>query len=448
MMHESSAFPLPSASRPDMTTYEYYEHSHAPRINTDTVLVESLKRQYPQLELTVVESIPCDLLSYAASTGQAKVTPIIDAKEPLSEPLSWTTFAPPARRMDGAQGLVVEKLKFGKFLYAWKEHDFILYVANGRDGSNYFPAVVNQYLLGPVDGDSKSLISDCGAWALALHDEIWVFDGGMWQKDSALYKSVQKASWKDVILDESMKEALQDDVNRFFDSRERYSRLRVPWKRGAIYWGPPGNGKTVSIKATMKTLYDRKDPIPSLYVRSLSSFAGPEYSIKTIFKQARLEAPCLLIFEDLDSLIGDDVRSYLYNEMDGLQANDGVLIVGSTNHLDRLDPGMSKRPSRFDRKFEFPKPNVGERIKYAEFWQKKLRDNEEIEFPDSLCSAIAGITDGFSFAYMQEAFVASLLAIAAQEADDSGHLQADGDLDNLVLWREIKRQVKILREEL
>lgn len=115
------------------------------------------------------------------------------------------------------------------------------------------------------------------------------------------------------------------------------------------YYGPPGNGKTISIKATMRTLYQRKDSIPSLYVRSLNSFAGPEYSIKQIFRLARQEAPCLLIFEDLDSLIGESVRSYLYNEMDGLQANDGVLIVGSTNHLDQLDPGMSKRPSRFDR---------------------------------------------------------------------------------------------------
>lgn len=90
-------------------------------------------------------------------------------------------------------------------------------------------------------------------------------------------------------------------------------------------------------------------------------------------------------------------------------------MVGSTNHLDRLDPGIAKRPSRFDRKFYFPDPNEEQRAAYAHFWQGKLKDNEDIEFPDALCKAIAGITDGFSFAYMQEAFVAALLALAAKE---------------------------------
>lgn len=77
----------------------------------------------------------------------------------------------------------------------------------------------------------------------------------------------------------------------------------------------------------MNSLYTRKDPIPTLYVRSLSSFAGPEYSINEIFSQARQESPCLLVFEDLDSMITDGVRSYFLNEVDGIRKNDGILIV-------------------------------------------------------------------------------------------------------------------------
>lgn len=134
-----------------------------------------------------------------------------------------------------------------------------------------------------------------------------------------------------------------------------------------------------------------------------------------IFTQARKFAPCYLVFEDLDTIITAGVRSYFFNEVDGLRANDGIFMVGSTNHLDRLDPGIAKRPSRFDRKFYFPDPNEEQRAAYAHFWQGKLKDNEDIEFPDELCKAIAGITDGFSFAYMQEAFVAALLALAAKE---------------------------------
>lgn len=61
-------------------------------------------------------------------------------------------------------------------------------------------------------------------------------------------------------------------------------------------------------------------------------------------------APCLLIFEDLDSMIDDDNRSYFLNEVDGMDTNDGLLMIATTNHFDKLDPGLSNRPSRFDRK--------------------------------------------------------------------------------------------------
>ena len=119
--------------------------------------------------------------------------------------------------------------------------------------------------------------------------------------------------------------------------------------------------------------------------------------------------------------MSDSVRSYFLNEVDGLTANDGIFMVGSTNHLDRLDPGIAKRPSRFDRKYLFPDPDREQRVMYAQFWQGKLKSNKEIPFPDELCGKIADITDGFSFAYMQEAFVATLLAIArgSQSADDA-----------------------------
>ncbi len=68
---------------------------------------------------------------------------------------------------------------------------------------------------------------------------------------------------------------------------------------------------------------------------------GPEYSIKMIFEKARQYAPCYLVFEDLDTIVSDAVRSYFLNEVDGLKNNDGIFMVGSTNHLDRLDPGIS-----------------------------------------------------------------------------------------------------------
>jgi transitional endoplasmic reticulum ATPase len=79
-------------------------------------------------------------------------------------------------------------------------------------------------------------------------------------------------------------------------------------------------------------------------------FMGDEFAISEVFKKARQNSPCVVILEDLDSQINDQNRSFFLNELDGLQSNDGLLLIGSTNHLDRLDPGLSTRPSRFDRK--------------------------------------------------------------------------------------------------
>ena len=95
--------------------------------------------------------------------------------------------------------------------------------------------------------------------------------------------------------------------------------------------------------------------------------------------------------------------------MDG---NDGLLIIGTTNYLDRIDPSLSKRPSRFDRKLLFDIPDKEERALYCRYWQRKLSSNDKVDFPDSLVGTIAGLTDGFSFAFLKEAFVSTLVLIA------------------------------------
>jgi hypothetical protein len=116
-----------------------------------------------------------------------------------------------------------------------------------------------------------------------------------------------------------------------------------------------------------------------------------------------------LILEDLDSLINDRNRSFFLNELDGLEGNEGLLVIASTNHFERLDPGLSNRPSRFDRKYLFDDPDHQERVLYAKYWQEKLKDNDEISFPVSLVEEVAELTQGFSFAYLKEAFVSTLV---------------------------------------
>ena len=196
----------------------------------------------------------------------------------------------------------------------------------------------------------------------------------------------------------------------------------------------------------MHSLFERAGfSIPSLYVKS----APRTWDIRNIFSLAREFSPCLLIFEDIDTIVTPSSRSYFFNEVDGLENNDGLFMVASTNHLDQLDPGLSSRPSRFDRKYLFPLPDLGERILYCEYWRKKLKSKPTIKFPERLCTAIAEITEDFSFAYLKEAFVATLLVIAGNRSEVDGEKDGNGDdLNDFELWREIKKQIKLLREDM
>jgi ATP-dependent 26S proteasome regulatory subunit len=239
-----------------------------------------------------------------------------------------------------------------------------------------------------------------------------------------------------------MKKELKSVSGRFFDSKAVYEGLGVPWKRGLIFYGPAGNGKTISIKALMHTLGDRKNSIPTLYVKT----APRTFDIRNIFALARQMSPCLLVLEDIDTIVTAMTRSYFFNEVDGLENNDGILMVATTNHIDQLDPGLSKRPSRFDRKYLFPLSSKKERVEYVQFWRQKLKTKPEVEFPETLVEPIADITHDFSFAYIQEAFVSSLLDIAHHRNDEdedekvvAGAGGGDDDLDKYELWRESLR---------
>lgn len=462
-----------AGERHDAAYNSFYRNAEGKRIDTGLRLVETLREEYPQLHVTTTTTNTCNLLYYAA-LGHASATPVDST---VSQSWIWRWFRPPATRLSGS-GFLYDVVTFGKYMYRWNGKDYILYnvvCPAGGYQSNM------TYLLSPTSNDNDELILAACNYFSSTQKKILVFDSGYWYASSELWQSVQDSRWDDVILDPGMKKSIIGEIEKFYNSRDRYKKLRVPWKRGLIFHGPPGNGKTISLKAMMHSLDSRPDPIPTLYVRSLTSYNGPEYAISQIFGKARQQAPCFLVFEDLDSLITDKVRSYFLNEVDGLENHDGILMVGSTNHLERLDPGISKRPSRFDRKFLFSNPNMDERIQYCEFWRGKLADNENIEFPASMKQAIASITDGFSFAYIQEAFVAALLAIANGDADDSSCEQArserdignfvsnsldsptseqwalespneeprdDKDLEKYVLWREIKKAIQNLRDEL
>ena len=70
---------------------------------------------------------------------------------------------------------------------------------------------------------------------------------------------------------------------------------------------------------------------------------------QVVFERARGLRPCVLVLEDLDSLVNDENRSFFLNQIDGFEQNHGLMILATTNHPDRIDSAIIDRPSRFDR---------------------------------------------------------------------------------------------------
>ena len=234
---------------------EYFKHSSAKRVNTDAVVVDAIRAEYPQLHLTVIERYSVDLLSWA-SAGHAELT-AIDKEQ---DQLRWRNYLPPANKLGGPTGTLTDSIKFGKFLLNYDGKEFVVFIADTRDGSKYssevnrlmarisltclladpYPTPTMQYVLSSSVDATNTLLVQAGVWTNELHDEIWVFDQGYWQKSSELYESIKKASWDDVILNSKQKNAMINDVDNFYNSQDTYKRLNIPWKRGVIYHGPPG----------------------------------------------------------------------------------------------------------------------------------------------------------------------------------------------------------------
>lgn len=115
----------PEPPRHNATSKRWFEHSSGTRVNTDAVAVEAIRAEYPQLHLSVVPGTSCNLLSYAAA-GHAAITPIDKAQDRLS----WRLFLPPATRLGGGSGGLLDIVKFGKFLLDWQGKEYVMYVVS------------------------------------------------------------------------------------------------------------------------------------------------------------------------------------------------------------------------------------------------------------------------------------------------------------------------------
>lgn len=165
-------------------------------------------------------------------------------------------------------------------------------------------------------------------------------------------------SWQDIGGMDKTKQELKEAVEWPINNPEAFARLGIKAPKGILLYGPPGTGKTLLAKAVAKESEANFIQVkgPSL----LSMWVGKsEEGVRKVFERARQVAPCVIFFDEIDSLAGkrgieqgtkvtERVLNQLLAEIDGLEGLKDVTIIGATNRPDMLDPALL-RPGRFDR---------------------------------------------------------------------------------------------------
>ncbi|WP_435010955.1 AAA family ATPase [Tundrisphaera lichenicola] len=300
---------------------------------------------------------------------------------------------------------IVESPRNVWFEVDWEGHSLEVVVIDWDYGCN----VPYHFILADSAEVARGFYAAVCGYRPELQDELLVFDGGSWTESGRLFRQIEGSTLENLILPEKLKADILGDVRRFFDARMAYEKHGVAWKRGLLFVGPPGNGKTHAIKALIN-----ETGRPCLYVKTFDSEKyTDETGIRRVFARARQASPCILVFEDLDALINNDNRSFFLNELDGFAANLGILTIATTNHPEKLDPAILDRPSRFDRKYHFGLPAIDERRAYIGRWNRSM-DPEARLTPEGESKA-AELSEGFSFAYLKELLLSTLMDWIARE---------------------------------
>ena len=224
---------------------DYVDITSAKAVNVDVQFTARLRAQHPELTLTSVPASNLNLIRFA-DLGYAYYE--LDLEHDTASRLRG--YIPPGPK--GEPSFLAEVIQYAKYNYKFGDEYFIIYWVL----SGFVPV---QYILKEprADGETpntNSVLTDKllqaagdALYASTRQPGIWVYDR-YWSKSLDMYEEVQKSTWVKVILDENTKKSLTEVSDRFFDSKQVYEDLGVPWKRGLLFHGPPGNGKTISIK--------------------------------------------------------------------------------------------------------------------------------------------------------------------------------------------------------
>ena len=212
------------------------------------------------------------------------------------------------------------------------------------------------------------------------------------------YLTLEKIALDDVILTSKLKERLKATVFSFFSKKKLFEQARLPFKRGVIFSGVPGTGKTLTGKALANSL----SGVTFIWVTADDM---KNTSVASIFNMARELQPSVLFVEDIDRCLVGSTLDELKTQMDGLVANEGVLVLLSTNFPRKIPKTLIDRPGRFDDVIEFSLPNPVLRFKIL--W--KYAKNIPIENRKQSIALLAKITKGLTPAHLKEIVTSAIL---------------------------------------
>ncbi|HET6457753.1 MAG TPA: CDC48 family AAA ATPase [Nitrosopumilaceae archaeon] len=197
--------------------------------------------------------------------------------------------------------------------------------------------------------------------------------------------------WDEVGGLESVKRELQEAVEWPMKYPELYSKLGYRMTRGILLYGPSGTGKTLLAKAVATE--SEANFISVKGPELLSKWVGEsERGIREIFKRARQASPCVIFFDEIDSIVPvrgmgesavtEKVVSQLLTELDGIESLHGVVVLAATNRADMIDKAII-RPGRFDKMILVPMPEKEGRLKILEINCKEIPIDKEKRIENS-----------------------------------------------------------------
>ncbi|WP_031499315.1 AAA family ATPase [Bryobacter aggregatus] len=264
--------------------------------------------------------------------------------------------------------------------------------------------------------DLPALLDHTYRWTTSGKKRVQVFSGEDFYLDPNAY------SWDDVLLDDNAQALVRKDFENFLARREWFAQRRVPWRRGYLLHGAPGNGKTSVVRAMAS------HPDIAAFSINLAQDDVYDITLSQLFSAASNHAPGLVILEEIDRLFAEGKKedlnctlSHLLNYLDGVGNQEGVIVVATANHPELLDQAILKRPGRFDRVVHFPAPTEALRLDYLARMCRKGVARTKL-------AAIAKRSERMSFAQLREIWL-----LGCQFAFDGNRDLSYRDLDDALI---------------